>query len=79
MKSWHKRMTYGLAVAAAAVAIPLSAAGSASAASWHDVAGGPEMYPTMAACQADIPEAKKHYQDATCVDNKGRISLWALY
>ncbi|WP_328330568.1 MULTISPECIES: hypothetical protein [unclassified Streptomyces] len=78
MKSWRKRMTYGLTVVAAAVVIPL-AAGSASAASWHDIAGGPEMYPDMAACQADIPTAKQHYQDATCVDNKGRISLWALY
>ncbi|MEW2298033.1 hypothetical protein ABZ719_35985 [Streptomyces sp. NPDC006743] len=78
MKSWRKRTTFGLAAVAAAVAIPLTA-GSASAASWHDIAGGPEMYPDMAACQADIPEAKKHYQDATCVDNNGRISLWALY
>ncbi|MGW2866148.1 hypothetical protein [Streptomyces sp. NPDC001205] len=78
MKSWRKRMTYGLAAAAAAVAIPL-AAGPASAASWHDIAGGPEMYPNMAACQADIPMAKQHYQDATCVDNNGRISLWVLY
>ncbi|NDZ77624.1 hypothetical protein G3I19_03605 [Streptomyces sp. SID10853] len=78
MKSWRKRMTYGAAVAAALVAIPL-AAGSASAASWHDIAGGPEMYPNMAACKADIPRAKKQYQDATCVDVKGRISLWVLY
>ncbi|MEU6475396.1 hypothetical protein ABZ858_00640 [Streptomyces sp. NPDC047017] len=78
MTSWRKRMTYGLAAVAAMVAIPLSA-GTASAASWHDVAGGPEMYPNMAACQADIPEAKKHYKDATCVENKGVISLWALY
>ncbi|OON72909.1 hypothetical protein [Streptomyces tsukubensis] len=78
MKSWRKRVPYGLAVAAAVVAIPLTA-GSASAASWHNVAGGPVFYPTMAACKADIPEAKKHYKDATCVENKGRFDLWALY
>ncbi|WP_234426610.1 MULTISPECIES: hypothetical protein [Streptomyces] len=72
-------MTYGVAVAAAAVAIPLSAAGSASAASWHNVAGGPAVFPDMAACKAEIPKAKKHYKDATCVDNKGSISLWVLY
>ncbi|OON78828.1 hypothetical protein [Streptomyces tsukubensis] len=78
MKSWRKRTTYTLAAVAAAVAIPLTA-GSASAASWHPIAGGPEMYPTMASCQADIPDAKKQYTDATCVENNGEISLWGLY
>jgi hypothetical protein len=72
-------MTYGLAVAAAAVAIPLTAGSASAAPTWHDLAGGPEMYPNMAACQADIPRAKKDYQDATCVNVKGRISLWVLY
>ncbi|MFE7119502.1 hypothetical protein ACFU99_29210 [Streptomyces sp. NPDC057654] len=78
MKPWRKRMTCGLAVAAAVVAIPLTA-GSASAASWHPIRGGHEAYPDMAACKAEIPEAKKHYKDATCIENKGEISLWALY
>ncbi|NJA56953.1 hypothetical protein [Streptomyces sp. NEAU-H3] len=78
MKSWRTRTTLGLATVAAAVAIPL-AAGTASAAQWHDVAGGPEMYPNLASCQAEIPKAKEHYQDATCVEVNGRVSLWVLY
>lgn len=78
MKSWRKPVTYGLAVVAAAVAVPLSA-GSASAASWHDIAGGPAVYSNLAECEAEIPTAKEHYQDAQCTDVNGTITLWGLY
>ncbi|MEV0845416.1 hypothetical protein AB0J21_05915 [Streptomyces sp. NPDC049954] len=78
MKTWNKRMTCGLAAAVAAVAIPLTA-GSASAAMWHDIAGGPAVYSSLAECKADIPEAKQHYKDASCTDVNGEITLWALY
>lgn len=76
--TWNKRMTWGFAAAAAAVAIPLTA-GSASAAKWYDIASGPAVYSSLAECQADIPEAKQHYQDATCTDVNGKITLWALH
>lgn len=78
MKSWRTRMTYGLAVVAAAVAIPMTA-GSASAADWKNMAGGPEMYPTMAECHKDEPLVKERmgFGETMCDDDNGYISLWA--
>ena len=77
MKSWRTRITCGLAVATAVVAVPLTA-GSASAASWQGLAGGPAMYTTIADCEADIPRALESYQDARCVERENGINLEVL-
>ncbi|MEW9518788.1 hypothetical protein OHU45_24190 [Streptomyces tubercidicus] len=72
--SWNTRLRVGLAVGAAAIAIPLTAA-TASAApppgdGWIPV--GAEKYPSKAECEAkELPNAQANgYHEVWCDDSK---------
>ncbi len=80
MKSWRSRTAAGLAVAAAVVAIPLTA-GTASAEGWEQVGGGPAVYGSKAECDAEAAQLKADgtYKDARCyTDEKGWVFMEVL-
>lgn len=67
MKSWRSRTTAGLALGAALVLTP-QAVGSASAAGWETIGGGPAVFGSKAECDAEAAAYKANgtYQDARC-------------
>ncbi|WP_326689635.1 MULTISPECIES: hypothetical protein [unclassified Streptomyces] len=81
MKSWRSRIGVGLAIGAAAVAIPLTTATPASAdpppgAAWQPV--GAENYSSKAECEAtELPYAKQSgFNEVWCDDDKSPMSIY---
>ncbi|MGW1839947.1 hypothetical protein [Streptomyces sp. BBFR2] len=74
MKSWRSRIGIGLAVGAAAVSIPLSAATAFAAPPPGDgwVPVGAEKYPSKAECEAqELPNAQANgYHEVWCDDSE---------
>ncbi|MGW7575778.1 hypothetical protein [Streptomyces sp. NPDC054765] len=80
MKSWRSRIGVGLAVGAAAVAIPLSATAAFAApppgGGWTEA--GAERYPSKAACEAsELPNAQANgYHEVWCDDSKAIMPIF---
>ncbi|GAA2639565.1 hypothetical protein [Streptomyces axinellae] len=81
MKSWRTRIGVGLAVGAAAVAIPLTTATSAFAspppgAGWQPV--GAEGYSSKAECEAsELPNAKANgFNEVWCDDDSSPMAIY---
>ena len=77
MKSRRTRFTYGLAVAAAVVAVPLSA-GSAAAATWQTIGGGPAVFSNMAECNEYEAQVADKYEATRCYATADGIYMDAL-
>ncbi|WP_016906470.1 hypothetical protein [Streptomyces xiaopingdaonensis] len=77
MKSRRTRIAYGLAVAAAVVAVPFSA-GSAAADSWRTIGGGPQVFSNMQECEEYAEQAKDRYKDTRCYETENGIYMDAL-
>ncbi|WP_019547920.1 hypothetical protein [Streptomyces sulphureus] len=77
MKSRRTRIAYGLAVAAAVVAVPLSA-GSAAADGWQTIGGGPAVFSNMQECEEYAEQMKDEYKDTRCYETEDGIYMDAL-
>ncbi|MFE0101639.1 hypothetical protein [Streptomyces sp. NPDC059009] len=80
MKSWRTRIGIGLAVGAAAVAVPFTSTSAFAAgppgAGW--VLQGAEAYPSKAACEAsELPNAKANgFNEVWCDDSKTIMTIY---
>ncbi|TSB18641.1 hypothetical protein OG422_18230 [Streptomyces sp. NBC_01525] len=80
MKSWRSRIGIGLAVGAAAVSIPLSAASAFAAPPPGDgwVPVGAERYPSKAQCEAtELQYAQANgYHEVWCDDSQAIMPIY---